>query len=251
METARPLLLVLLALLVAFVAAVLVARLVGRRIARSREARALREAEPRVAERLAALRPRPVATEQARPTPVLLPPPPPVREPMVQRTPVAASLGVLGASPGADPRRRIWRDASGALVVVALLGLVAVVAFPLRGGTAATTVPTSPAGQAGGPPDVAQGTPSGTDLAAGATPLPTRAPIIIPTASLPLTGPTAKPPARPVARPTPRPTAPRTPTPKPTVSPTPTPTPTPTDAPTPAPTDSPTPTPTPTDTPAP
>src|SRR3972149_2890392 len=79
METARPLLLVLLALLVAFVAVVLVARLVGRRIARSREARALREAEPRVAERLAALRPRPGATEQARPTPGLVPPPPPPR----------------------------------------------------------------------------------------------------------------------------------------------------------------------------
>jgi hypothetical protein len=141
---------------------------------------------------------------------------------------VAAPHPIPTVAEATVSRRRVWRDASAALVVVASIGLVVVLALPATGTTAPDqSVPPSllAARSSQTPTDYA--TPL--TIALVASPLPTRVDVVLPTEAptptLPVTAtppPTQKPAAaRATARPTPKPT------PKPTPRPTPRPTPAP------------------------
>lgn len=128
-----------------------------------------------------------------------------------------------GGRPPADPRWRMWRDASAALVAFALVGLVLVGGDLLRlpvgplpptpGLAAVVTQPSAtptPTAVAVADPTAMRDPPvlvtqSPTPFVA--TPAPTPAPVATP----PLTGPTPRPTPKPTPRPTPKPTPKPTP----------------------------------------
>jgi hypothetical protein len=175
-----------------------------------------------------------------------------------------------------NPRLRLWRDTSVALMVIAILIIVTDRMQP----TAQTSSPSDAPGPSAtwlakaslaGPPGsprptsmLGSGLPvMGPTPALTLAPLPTAAPTATPAPPGPSPAPTGKPGPTPVATPapnptpaptpdpTPPPTATPDPTPTPTATPDPTPTPTPTSTPDPTPTSTPDPTPTPTATPDP
>ncbi len=128
-----------------------------------------------------------------------------------------------GARPPADPRWRMWRDASAALVAFALVGLV------LLGGDLLRLPSGPPPATPGLAADVTHASPTPTPTTVAIvdptvlpdtpvlttpTPGPTATPEPAAAATPPLTGPTAHPIAPPTKRPTPTPK----PTPRPTAS---------------------------------
>jgi hypothetical protein len=151
--------------------------------------------------------------------------PPEPEPPYVPYVPVvAAPHPIPSVAEATISRRRVWRDASAALVVVAAIGLVIILALPAAGMTAPDqTVPPSLA--AAVPSEVPTDGASPQAVALVASPLPTRIDVVLPTEeptpTLPVTAtppPTQKPAviARATPRPTPRPKATPRPTPRPT-----------------------------------
>lgn len=241
MEALQPFLIALLALSCAVIAS-LVARAVRERRRRARDWQAIEAATPLMLARLAAIRGGPAAVEET-PSDVRATVPgasaealpgvaPALDRPAVAAvvtTPEAVPSGAVVVAPRPAPdlpqvmasRRRVWRDASAALVVFACIGLVVVLAVPAVGrptptppGTAVAAVTTSP------PTATIEVTLPAVALAS--IPLPPRVEVALPTEAptptLPVTQ-TARPTDRvAIVHATPRPTPRRTPkpTPKPT-----------------------------------
>ena len=217
MEPFQPFLIALLVLLMAVTVALLRRRARDSR-EREREQAVIAAAAPRMQTRLAAIG-----------DPSIPPQPEPPYEPYV---PPVEAPHIASIEEVTTARRRVWRDASSALVVVAGIGLIVVLALPASGQEAPdqTAAPSTALAAADVVP-TAEAT-----MAIGLVPLalPTRVAIDLPTEAptptLPVTAtpaPTqrAAPPA--TSRPTPRPTA----KPKPKATPKPTPKPTPIPAP--------------------
>jgi hypothetical protein len=211
MEPFQPFLVALLAVLVA-VSVPLLIRKVRERRDRGREQAIIATAAPRVQHRLAAIG-----------DPSIPPEPDTPYIPYAVLAAIARSAAVANA---AVTRRRVWRDASAALVVFAGIGLIAVFALPAVGQPAPppSALPTEAAALASVPPTAV---PTQAAIALAPSPLPTRVEIALPTAeptpTLPVTA-TPKPTQQTrIAAATPKPTAKPKPkaTPKPTPKPTP------------------------------
>jgi hypothetical protein len=208
MEPFQPFLIALLVLLVVVSLALLVQTRRWRR-QRRREQAVIAAAALRMRSRLAAIG-----------DPSIPPEPEPPYLPYAVLTAIARRVAVARAE---STRRRVWRDASAALVVFAGLGLIAVFALPVAGQTTSgpSAAPTEVAVAATASPTEAATMPA---MALAASPLPTRMEILlpteVPTPTLPVTQ-TPRPAervttaARATPRPTPKPTAKPKATPKP------------------------------------
>ncbi|MFI5291946.1 MAG: PKD domain-containing protein [Candidatus Limnocylindrales bacterium] len=244
MEAIQPFLLALLALNVVIFAPLLL-RTIRRRVGRQRDQDAIDAATPRMLARLAAIASGAAAVDAAG-VPATDLPPAVAAASLADSSEAAHDPGLPVAQPASPTprpapdlpppsgsRRRVWRDASAALIAFAAMGLVVLIALPDQGPPppAATDVAVVVT------PD-ATGTPAATEpaVALAASPLPTRMAVALPTErptpTLPVTvtprpvqrvaAPRAT--SRPTPKPTPRPT-PKPPkaTPKPTPRPTPVP----------------------------
>lgn len=210
MEPFQPFLIALLALL-ATVSVTLLVRTRRERRQRRQEQAVIAAATPRMASRLAAIG-----------DPSIPPEPEPPYVPYAVLAALARRVSVARAQ---STRRRAWRDASAALVVMACLGLV-LVTLPVAGMTAPdqNAPPTLVAAVATGAPTEAATLPA---IALLASPLPTRIDVVLPTEAptptLPVTAtppPTQKPAiARATARPTAKPAPKATPKPTPVPAP--------------------------------
>ncbi len=176
MEPFQPFLIALLAVVVTTALALLIRTRRERRLRRQEQA-IIEAATPRMQSRLSAIG-----------DPSIPPEPEP---PYVPYVPVAAPHPIPTVAEATVSRRRVWRDASAALVVVASIGLVIVLALPATGTTAPDqSVPPSLLAALSSQTPTDSATPL--TIALVASPLPTRVDVVLPTEeptpTLPVTG---------------------------------------------------------------